>query len=91
MRSFSRSLRRQLSGTKVRVLEAAPPLVDTDMPRALSGTGKQMKRMSPDACARLIIGAVEADRAEVMIGANALLKWADRFFPGLAESQMARL
>ncbi len=91
LRSFTRSLRRQLSGSKVLVVEVQPPLVDTEMPQALAGTGRSMKRRSAETCATLIVRGLERDRTELLLGGNAMLRWADRLAPGFAEAQMSKL
>jgi uncharacterized oxidoreductase len=91
LRSFTRSLRRQLSASNVLVVEVEPPLVDTEMRQSLAGTGRSMKRMSAETCAERIVEGLERDRTELLLGDNALLRWADRLVPGFALAQMSKL
>ena len=57
MRFYSLAIREQLKDTNVRVIEALPPVVDTQM-----NDGNPMKKMSPEECARQIMNAVIGDR-----------------------------
>lgn len=82
MRSFSKSLRYQLSdsGSHIRLFEVLPPLVDTPM-TAGRGRGK----ISPQAAARAIMEGIEDDAEEIYIGKSQLLRVVYRLAPRVAE------
>jgi uncharacterized oxidoreductase len=69
LHSFSQSLRYQLEGTRVRVIEAILPLVDTPM-TAGRGSGK----LAAEAAARAMLAGVAAGRDEIFIGKARLLR-----------------
>jgi uncharacterized oxidoreductase len=79
MRSYTQSLRAQMTGTRVHVLEALPPVVDTAMTAARGG-----RKLSAQDCARQIIAAIEADAAEANIGLVRILKAVNQVAPWLA-------
>jgi len=85
LRSFAKSLRAQVqqSGWSVRIQEALPPLVDTDMTR---GRGKG--KISAAAAAEQILDGVAKGRAEIDVGATALLRLILRLSPTLGERIM---
>eukprot|EP01034_Spumella_vulgaris_P039081 gene39081-48269_t len=58
--SFTQSLRHQLKGTKVLVVEIAPPLVDTDMVHAdLKGQGVAPNVFVSDVVGQILVGGEE--------------------------------
>lgn len=80
LRSFSRALRYQLAGTRVRVIEVVPPLVDTEM---TAGRGKG--KMTPEAVAAAVVGALtEGKKDEILIGRAKLFRLIQRLLPPLA-------
>jgi uncharacterized oxidoreductase len=85
LRSFAKALRAQVrsQGPEVRVIEALPPIVDTDMTR-----GRGARKMSPDAAAEQMLAGIAAGKDEIYIGASALLKWILRVSPALGERIM---
>jgi short-subunit dehydrogenase involved in D-alanine esterification of teichoic acids len=85
LHSFSRSLRWQLDGTSVRVFEALPPVVDTEMTRG-RGTGK----ISPERCAAEILRGLQRDQATHFVGRSAWLAAMARLAPDFAERIMRR-
>jgi uncharacterized oxidoreductase len=78
LHSFSRSLRYQLEGTDIRVIEAILPLVATPMTEG-RGTGK----MAADDVAQAILAGMASGKEEVFIGKARLLKILDRFAPAI--------
>jgi uncharacterized oxidoreductase len=84
LRSFTLSLRSQLSGSNVRVIEALPPVVDTAMTRAIADKGK----MTPKECARQIVAAIEGNKKEANIGMVKLLRAVYSVSPALARKVM---
>ncbi|MEP3421020.1 MAG: SDR family NAD(P)-dependent oxidoreductase [Erythrobacter sp.] len=81
LRFYTLSLREQLKETAVRVIEALPPVVDTQM-----NDGNPMKKMPAEECARQIVEALEKDRNEANIGMTKALRWAESLSPSLARS-----
>jgi len=69
MHSFTLSLRHQLKATGVRVVEIAPPIVDTGLggEDRIAGTSTQAM-MSPDDFAAEALNQLENDQDEIMIG-----------------------
>ncbi|MBV7267319.1 SDR family oxidoreductase [Erythrobacter ani] len=80
LRFYSLALREQLKETNVRVIEALPPVVDTQM-----NDGNPMKKMSPQECARQIVSAIENDRDEANIGMTRLLRRVESISPAIAK------
>jgi len=85
LRSFAKSLRAQVkkAGLPILIQEALPPLVDTDMTR---GRGKG--KISAEAAASQILNGVIQGRAEIDVGATALLRLILRLSPALGERIM---
>lgn len=85
LRSFAKSLRAQVrqAGWSVRIHEALPPMVDTDMTR---GRGKG--KISAETAAARILDGVAKGRAEIDVGATALLRLILRLSPALGERIM---
>ncbi|GMN01721.1 SDR family oxidoreductase [Erythrobacter sp. MTPC3] len=81
LRFYSLALREQMKNTNVRVIEALPPVVDTQM-----NAGRAVKKMSPEECARQIVEAIEKDRDEANIGMTKTLRIAESISPALARS-----
>ncbi len=81
LRFYSLGLREQLKGTNVRVLEALPPVVDTQM-----NDGNPMKKMPSEECARQIVVAIEKGRDEANIGMTKALRVVEAVSPALAKS-----
>lgn len=80
LRSFSRALRYQLAGTRVRVIEVVPPLVDTEM---TAGRGKG--KMAPEALAAVVVRALtEGKKDEILVGKAKLFRFVQRILPPLA-------
>lgn len=79
LRFYSLALREQLKGSTVRVIEALPPVVDTQM-----NANNPMSKMPAPECARQILRAIEQDRDEANIGMTRALRWAEAISPALA-------
>ncbi|WP_324260818.1 SDR family NAD(P)-dependent oxidoreductase [Altererythrobacter sp. H2] len=79
LRFYTLALREQLKGSTVRVIEALPPVVDTQM-----NAGNPMKKMPAAECARQIVTAIEQGRYEANIGMTRALRWAESISPALA-------
>ena len=85
LRSYSQALRHQLQGTKVYVLEALPPVVETKLT-----AGRGSKKMAPDACARQIVAGMESNAEEANVGAVKVLQLVHSISPKLARKIMIR-
>ncbi|TXH03346.1 MAG: SDR family NAD(P)-dependent oxidoreductase [Rhodocyclaceae bacterium] len=85
LRSFTKAIRFQLRGTNITVIEALPPVVETAMTAARTGS-----KMKPEKCAAAIVSAIERDRIEANIGMVRLLKLVHSISPRLAEAIMIR-
>jgi uncharacterized oxidoreductase len=85
LRSFTQALRHQLRDSRVTVIEALPPVVDTRMTAQ-----NRHRKMPAAACAAAIVEAIERDRAEAAIGAARLLRVAANVAPPVARRIMLR-
>lgn len=83
MHSFSKTLRWQLEGSRVRVFEVLPPLVDTAM---TAGRGKG--KITPAELACEFWEGFQANRFEMRIGKTKLLYLINRLVPTIAEKIM---
>lgn len=101
LHGFFESLRAEVHDRGVRVTLVCPGFIRTEVSiHALTADGSeqgsmdraQERGMSPEACARRIVRAVEAGRAEVLVGGKEV--WAvrlARFFPGLYRRLIRRV
>ena len=85
LRSFTKAIRFQLRGTRLNVIEALPPVVETAMTASRSGS-----KMKPEHCAAEIVAAIEGNRQEANVGMVKLLKLVHSISPRLAEAIMIR-
>lgn len=85
LRSYGQAIREQLKGTGIRVIEALPPVVDTQMT-----AGRGNRKMAPEECARQIVAAIEADRNEANVGMVKVLKAVHSISPAFARKIMLR-
>lgn len=83
MRSYTQALRAQLKGTRIHVLEALPPVVETQMTNHRDG-----KKLSPEECARQIIAAMERGANEANVGMVKFLQAVYSLSPALARRIM---
>ncbi|MBV7259746.1 SDR family oxidoreductase [Erythrobacter crassostreae] len=81
LRFYTLSLREQLKDTNIHVIEALPPVVDTQM-----NDGNPMKKMPATECARQIISAIAKNRDEANIGMTKALRVTESIHPALARS-----
>lgn len=80
LRFYTLALREQLKDTNIQVIEALPPVVDTQM-----NDGRSVKKMSPEECARQIVEAIEKNRDEANIGMTKMLRWVESISPVFAK------
>lgn len=85
VRAFTKGLRYQArdGGPHLRVVEALPPLVDTDMTR-----GRGRGKISAEACAAEILAGMRAGREEIYVGKSKLLRLVHGLSPSLADRIM---
>ena len=81
------SLRAQLKGTSVRVIELLPPVTDTPL---AAGLNPSFARMAPEALVQAFILGLQRGRDEIAPGASAQLRWLSRVAPGLIFSLLNR-
>lgn len=92
LRAYTRSLRWQLSKTNVRVVEVAPPPVETPLFRDLmSAETANTKGMDPARLAASVMAGLEAGRDEIVPGIAKALAAMARIAPRFAFDQMTRL
>ncbi len=90
--SFSQSLRVQLEGTSVAVVELAPPGVETPLFRAeFAEEMKGQKGMDVNVLARQAIAGIEAGKLEIRPGLSNVLKLMSRVAPRFMLNQMAKM
>lgn len=90
--SFSQSLRAQLGGTGVTVIELAPPGVETPLFRGeFADEMKGQKAMDVKVLARKAIAGIEAGKLEIRPGLSNILKTMSRVAPQFMFSQLAKV
>ena len=85
LRSYTQAIRAQLAGTRVHVIEALPPVVETQMTAARTGS-----KMKAQECARQILRAIERGDDEANVGLVKLLQAVHSISPALARRIMLR-
>ena len=92
LHSFSQSLRAQLAGTSVSVVELAPPGVETPLFRGEFAEEMQgQKAMDVSVLAKEAIAAIEAGRPEIRPGLSNVLQTMSRVAPAFMFRQMAKM
>jgi uncharacterized oxidoreductase len=90
--SLTQSLRAQLEGTGVTVIELAPPGVETPLFRGeFAQEMKDQKGMDVKALARRAIAGIEAGNLEIRPGLSNVLKAMSRIAPALIFKRMAKM
>jgi uncharacterized oxidoreductase len=85
LRSFTMALRAQLAGTRVHVMEALPPVVETRM------TAENRHRKMPAAeCGRQIVAAMAGGRNQANVGMTAVLNAVYNVSPAIARRVMIK-
>lgn len=92
MHSYTQSLRTQLAGSAVRVIELAPPAVETPLLRGEFASEMQgQKAMDVETLAQAAIAGIEAGKLEIRPGLSNVLKIMSRVAPQFMLRQMARM
>jgi Short-chain dehydrogenase involved in D-alanine esterification of lipoteichoic acid and wall teichoic acid (D-alanine transfer protein) len=90
--SFTQSLRVQLEGTGVTVIELAPPGVETPLFRGeFAEEMKGQKGMDVTVLARRVIAGINGGKLEIRPGLSNVLKAMSRIAPDFMLKQMARM
>jgi uncharacterized oxidoreductase len=90
--SYTQSLRIQLQGTGVTVIELAPPGVETPLFRGeFAEETRGQKAMAVDVLAARAIAGIEAGKLEIRPGLSNVLKVMSRLAPGFMLKQMAKM
>jgi uncharacterized oxidoreductase len=90
--SFTQSLRVQLAGTGVTVIELAPPAVETPLLRGeFAQEMKGQKGMDVKELARHAIAGIEANTLEIRPGLSNVLKLMSRVAPQFMLKQMVKM
>lgn len=91
LHSFTQSLRVQLHGSSVTIVELAPPGVDTPLFHGeFAEEMKGQKPMRVDVLVRKAIAAIEAGKLEIRPGLSNVLKLMSRVAPGFMLRQLAK-
>lgn len=85
LRSYTQAIRAQLAGTRVHVLEALPPVVETKLT-----AGRGSRKMAPAECARQIVVGMERNATEANVGLVKILQAVHSLSPALARRIMLR-
>ena len=85
LHSYTQSLRAQLAGTSVRVVELLPPVVDTPMAAELDPS---FSKMSPEKLVAAFLHDLGRGKNEIAPGQSTQLKWLSRFAPRLIFGQL---
>ena len=91
IRSFTRSLRVQLEGTKITVIELAPPAVETPLLRSeFEQEMKGQKGMNVKELARRTIAGIESNILEIRPGLSNVPKLMSRVAPEFMLKQIVK-
>ncbi|MBN8500775.1 MAG: SDR family NAD(P)-dependent oxidoreductase [Sphingomonadales bacterium] len=85
LRSYTMAIRAQLKGTGIIVVEALPPLVDTQMT-----AGRGSNKISAGECARQIVAGMESGKETINVGMVKMLQLVHSISPALARAIMIR-
>ncbi|MCB2205837.1 SDR family NAD(P)-dependent oxidoreductase [bacterium] len=83
LQSFTQSLRYQVEGSPLRIVELMPPLVDTDMT-----AGRCTGKVTPSEVAEALMKGLERGATEILVGKTRILKTLIRILPSLVQSKM---
>jgi len=87
--SYSLSIRQALKNTSVEVVEALPPMVDTEMTKNLEMQG--MKKMTPEKLAKVIFKQLIKGKLEIRPGDSAMMIKMYKLFPWMINFVMGKM
>jgi len=79
--SFTISLRRQLAGSSVQIVEIIPPVVETDLHR--DQKSRPPRAMALDSFTAAAMAGLDAEKTEIPVGLAKVLRVGSRIAPGL--------
>lgn len=85
LRSYTQAIRHLLKDSNVTVIEALPPVVETNMTAGRAG-----RKMSAHDCAAEILHGIRTGKREVNVGMVKLLQFANSLSPALARRIMIK-
>ncbi|WP_161881522.1 SDR family oxidoreductase [Deinococcus alpinitundrae] len=94
LHAYTQALRQQLAGSRVRIVELAPPPIETPLLRGLeaeTGGLTSMSAMSPATLVRQTIAGIEAGKTELRPGLSNVLNTMSRVAPQFMFRQMTRM
>lgn len=100
LHGYFESLRAELKGKNIQVTMVCPGRIKTNISfSALEADGKRHGQLDPgqaggipaEICARIILRAVEQQKAEIYIGKEQFLIYLNRFFPSLFRSMVRNI
>lgn len=83
LRAYTQAIRHLLRDTNVRVVEALPPVVETNMTATRSG-----RKMKVEDCAAEIVSGIKAGKTEINVGQVKLLQLVHSISPALARRML---
>jgi uncharacterized oxidoreductase len=83
LRAYTQALRYVLKGSNVRIIEALPPVVETNMTKSRDG-----KKMSAHDCAAEIVRGIRTGKTEINVGMVKILQLVHSISPALARRIM---
>jgi len=86
--SYSLSMRGALKGTPVKVFEALPPMVDTEMTENMEMEG--MTKISSERLAEIIVNKMKKGKLEIRPGQAAMMIRMYKLMPGIIDKMMAK-
>ena len=90
LHAYTRALRAQLEGSGVRIIELAPPAVDTPLALAFEADTKGNRGMPVDELVKRAIAGIESGREEIRPGLANVLKAMSRLAPEIMFRQLTR-
>jgi uncharacterized oxidoreductase len=84
----AQTLRHQFKPHGIAVFEAMPPVVDTDMAKALKSGN--FKKMQPADLVRDILDGLRRNQTEMLLGQSTQIKWLSRMAPAFLFRQFAK-
>lgn len=91
LHAYTRALRAQLEGSGVRIIELAPPAVDTPLALAFEADTKGNRGMPVEEPVRRAIAGIENGREEIRPGLANVLKAMSRLAPEIIFRQLTRM
>ena len=85
LRAYTQAIRHLLRDSKIRVVEALPPVVESNMTAARSGS-----KMKVEDCAAEIVRGIQSGKSEINVGQVKLLQLVHSLSPALARRMLIK-